>query len=193
MPVGGTGHPDMKAAFAKEKGAIYTHALVSALALIIGPFQVIPSWRKTHWLAHRWAGWVYVACAVVGSVSGIVVAERAQGGLAGRSGFTVLGVLWLVSTLGGIIAMACFHRRGLHEAFMQVSCALAYSAVTLRVLLPIAIFTDFQRAYGAIAWLCWVLNLVALAGLRVWLRTRCTLAAAASEVPNFKDSEAADQ
>ncbi len=170
VPLGGTVHPAMQVAFAVEKGAIYTHALASALALILGPFQVIPSWRNTHWLAHKWAGWVYVACAVAGGVSGVVVAQRAQGGLLGRVGFTLLGILWLVSTVGGVAAMACFRRRGLHETSMQVSCALAYAAVTLRVLLPVAITTDFQRVYGAIAWLCWVVNLLILAGLRWWLR-----------------------
>lgn len=182
VPLGARVHPNMRVTFNAEKGAIYTHALASALALILGPFQVIPSWRNTHWLAHKWAGWVYVACAVAGGVSGVVVAQRAQGGLSGRVGFTLLGILWLVSTVGGVAAMACFRRRGLHETAMQVSCALAYAAVTLRVLLPVAIFTDFQRVYGAVAWLCWVVNLVILVGLRWWLRGSRT-AGADSEPP----------
>jgi hypothetical protein len=168
VTLGATVHPNMRVTFKQEMWAIYPHALLSALALIIGPFQVIPQLREGHWLAHRRAGYLYVVCAVLGSVTGVVVAQRSQGGAWGHAGFTILGLLWLVSTIAGVVAIVWWSDPALHEVCMQVSCALAYSAVTIRVLLPIAVASGsgFQTIYGAIAWLCWIINLVVLGGLR---------------------------
>jgi hypothetical protein len=167
IPLGAAVHPLMRAAFESEKGAIYTHAITSAIALAIGPFQVIPYFRSNYLAAHRWAGRVYVAACISGSVSAVVVAQKAQGGVAGKVGFTVLGVLWFVSTVGGFVAIL---RRNInvHRLLMQVSCALAYSAVSIRIMLPLAIVTDFQRGYAVITWLCWIVNLVILALLHLY-------------------------
>ena len=115
----------------------------------MAPFQVLASFR--HWLGldrHRLIGRFYVIFSLIGSASAIVVAQRAQGGLAGVIGFTVLGVLWFTSTLAGFAAIAWFRNVPAHETFMQISVALAYSAVSLRIMLPVAIFSNFQVAYG---------------------------------------------
>jgi hypothetical protein len=151
--------------------AIILHATVSGLALLLAPFQVLASFR--FWLGldrHRLIGRFYVVFSLIGSASAIVVAQRAQGGLAGVIGFSVLGVLWFTSTLAGFASIAWFHNVPAHELLMQISVALAYSAVSLRIMLPIALFSksSFQVAYGAIAWLCWVVNLIVLAALRLW-------------------------
>eukprot|EP00439_Symbiodinium_sp_Y106_P055410 s3182_g7.t1 len=87
IPLGRAVHPDMEAAFVTEKASIYLHALTSATALAIGPFQVIPSFRRTHMFAHRWAGRVYFLCGTIGSVTGGIVAVKAQGGVVGQVGF----------------------------------------------------------------------------------------------------------
>ena len=48
-------------------------------------------------------------------------------------------------------------------AIRSLGYALTLAAVTLRVYLPasMALGLDFDRAYAAIAWLCWVPNLLA--------------------------------
>lgn len=167
VPLGASVHPDMKKAFAKERPAIILHAICSGLALILGPFQVVPALRSRIGLVtHRILGRVYGLLCVVGSVTAIIVAQRAQGGLAGVIGFTVLGSLWLGSTVSGIVAMVALRNHYVHELAMQISCALAYSAVSLRIMLPAAVLTDFQLAYGVIAWLCWIVNLAVLAVVR---------------------------
>jgi hypothetical protein len=152
----------MRKAFETEKAAIYLHALASAVCLAIGPFQVIPAWRGSHLLGHRWAGRVYVACAVIGGTSSLVVAGKAQGGTTGRAGFYCLGSAWLLTTVLGFLTIAVGPLRNfaVHEHAMQISCALAYAAVTLRLYLPAAISSDFQGRYGIIAWVCWIPNVL---------------------------------
>ncbi|CAE7731851.1 atxn2, partial [Symbiodinium microadriaticum] len=168
IPLGRSVHPDMEAAFLTEKASIYLHALTSATALAIGPFQVIPSFRRTHMFGHRWAGRVYFVCGTIGSVTGGMVALKAQGGVVGQVGFMCLSVAWTLSNVIGFAAIAFPKIRSVpvHERAMQISCALAYSAVSLRIMLPVAILTDFQPVYGAIAWLCWTVNLVILEFIR---------------------------
>ena len=71
----------------------------------------------------------------------------------------------------GTVAMVWFRNFYLHELAMQTSCALAYAALTIRLLLPIAIFTDFEVAYGVFTWLCWTINLFILFLLQRTART----------------------
>jgi hypothetical protein len=96
----------------------------------------------------------------------MIVAQKAQGGIAGVLGFSFLGVLWFASTLIGFVAIAFFNNLRIHELSMQISVALAYSAVSIRILLPIAVVTDFQIGYAIISWLSWIINLVVLIILR---------------------------
>jgi hypothetical protein len=58
-----------------------------------------------------------------------------------------------------------------HPDWMLRSFALAFAAVTLRLYLPIAAMLglDMDAAYRAIAWLCWVPNILLV---EVWLRAR---------------------
>lgn len=138
------------------------HALGSAIALAIGPFQIIAYFRSKYLSAHRWAGRAYVIFAFIGSVTSVIVAQKAQGGIAGIVSFTILGVLWFVSTLAGYVSIAFFKSIWIHELSMQISVALSYSAVSLRILLPIAVVTNFQIGYAIVSWLCWTINLVVL-------------------------------
>jgi hypothetical protein len=49
-----------------------------------------------------------------------------------------------------------------HHVWMLRSFALTLAAVTLRIYLPISQLAgaSFENAYAAIAWLCWVPNLL---------------------------------
>jgi hypothetical protein len=51
-----------------------------------------------------------------------------------------------------------------HRRWMFRSFALTFAAVTLRIYLPLVQIAglDFLPAYRAIAWLCWVPNLVVI-------------------------------
>ncbi len=75
--------------------------------------------------------------------------------------------MWFISTLIGFIGIAFFKNIWIHELSMQISVALSYSAVSIRILLPIAIATDFQIGYAIVSWLSWTINLLILFILRI--------------------------
>ena len=76
-------------------------------------------------------------------------------------GLGVLGVVWVATTVAAFRAAMrgdfVTHRRWAIRSF-----ALAFAAVTLRLYLPVSglLGLSFDAAYPAIAWLCWVPNLL---------------------------------
>lgn len=147
--------------FAKSAAAAYAHLVGGAVALAIGPFQLAPRVRHRHLSLHRLLGKVYVVAVMVGGSGSLLLALSASGGLAARTGFGAMGIVWLTST-----AMAYLRiRQGRvaeHQVWMIRSYAVTLAAVTLRFYLPLSIASgySFAAAYPAIAWLCWVPNLI---------------------------------
>ncbi|MGX5732389.1 DUF2306 domain-containing protein [Pseudoxanthomonas beigongshangi] len=146
--------------------AAISHFGGSALALAIGAFQ-INGWLRARFPGmHRWAGRFYVAGVAVGGVSGLFMALQSSGGMSTRAGFAALAVCWLVTTF-----LAYRHIRAgevvAHRRWMIRSFALTFAAVTLRLYLPVSQIAGipFPVAYAAIAWLCWVPNLLFAEGL----------------------------
>jgi len=86
---------------------------------------------------------------------------HSSGGLAARAGFGLLAACWMGSTL---IAYRQIRQGNLstHRSWMIRSYALTLAAVTLRLYLPSSQLAGFPMAvaYPAIAWLCWVPNLL---------------------------------
>jgi hypothetical protein len=141
--------------------AAFLHLGASAIALGVAPFQLNSRLRGRFLQVHRWSGRVYVLCVLAGGVSGLVLAVRSQGGVPGHLGFSFLAIAWLFTT-----GNAYRHIRARavepHRRWMTRSAALTLAAVTLRIYLPVslAMGVPFAMAYPAIAWLCWVPNLL---------------------------------
>jgi len=163
FPLGALLHPDMRATYAIYPAAIYAHIFGSALALIIGPFQFWTRLRNERPQLHRWLGRCYLLVGVgIGGSAGLFMAFHAFGGLPARLGFGVLALLWLYS---GYRAYRAIRARDIaaHRRWMVRNFALTFAAVTLRLYLPTAMVSGsaFEPAYIAVAWLCWVPNLIA--------------------------------
>ena len=157
-----SGSEDFQQRFAAIPLYAAFHVLGSGVALLIGGFQFLPKLRARRIQLHRWLGRTYLAAVLIGAVGGIVMAARADGGLAGQIGFFLLGVVWLVS---GWQAYAAVRRGDItaHRVWMIRNFALTFAAVTLRVYLGLsqAVFgLSFEAFYPAVAWLCWVPNLI---------------------------------
>jgi hypothetical protein len=137
------------------------HLTGGAVAIAVGAFQLSSRIRARRIAVHRWVGRLYVLGVLVGGVASLLLSMRADGGLAARLGFGMLAVLWLGSTGAAYIHIRN-RRIELHRAWMLRSYALTFAAVTLRIWLPLSQIAGipFQEAYAAIAWLCWVPNLV---------------------------------
>lgn len=138
------------------------HFSGGAVALMVGAFQVNGRLRARLPGLHRWAGRAYVLAVSVGALAGLSMAFNATGGRTAQIGFGLLAFAWLLST-----AAAFLHVRqrniGAHRNWMIRSYALTLAAVTLRIYLPTSVLAgiSFEVAYPAIAWLCWVPNLIA--------------------------------
>lgn len=161
-PLGRFVHPDMQAAFRAHPVGIYTHVFASAVALALGPLQFSQRLRTARPRLHRLSGRVYLGVGVLfGGLAGLYMSLHAFGGMVSRLGFGCLATAWLVT---GLLAFLAIRRHDVaaHRRWMVRNFALTFAAVTLRVYLPTAMATriPFELAYPAIAWLCWLPNLL---------------------------------
>ena len=138
-----------------------THLAGGLVALAIGPWQLNSRLRARAINWHRWMGRGYVVAVLVGGLAALPLAARSQAGLVAHIGFGLLAILWLTAT-----ALAYFRIRAgdrvSHREWMIRSYSLTLAAVTLRVYLPLSQVAGipFADAYQAIAWICWMPNLV---------------------------------
>jgi uncharacterized membrane protein len=139
----------------------YTHITMGGLALLIGWIQFNKKIREKRIRFHRRIGKVYVTASLLGAVTAVYIACNATGGLIASLGFICLGTIWFYSTLGAYFAIRN-KQVDKHQKRMLFSYAACFSAVTLRIYLPLLtlLFHDFTRAYLAVAWLCWIPNII---------------------------------
>lgn len=140
---------------------LVVHAGAAATALLIGPLQLLPALRQRARRAHRYLGRVYVVGCLLGSVSGLVLAAGSAAGPIASLGFGSLALAWfLTTTLAWRSAMK--REFAEHRAWMLRSLALTNAAVTLRLYLLILplLPVSFVAGYRAVAFLCWVPNLL---------------------------------
>lgn len=140
---------------------LLVHVAGAATALLIGSAQFIGPLRRRLPAVHRWSGRVYAAACLVGGAGGLMLSFGSTAGPVAATGFGLLAVLWLIATgLGWRTALGRDFTA--HRRWMIRSWALTLAAVTLRlqmVALPM-IPADPVATYAAIAWLCWVPNLL---------------------------------
>lgn len=162
VPLGKFLHPDMRAAFEANRAVVYVHVFASSVALILGPFQFMDGLRARRLNLHRWMGRTYLGVGVLlGGLAGLHMAFHAFGGIVSQLGFGALALGWLYTGLRAYLAIRAKDVAS-HRRWMVRNFALAFGAVTLRLWLPgsVAAGVPFELAYPAIAWLCWVPNLV---------------------------------
>jgi uncharacterized membrane protein len=154
-------------AFART-GVLVVHAGFASLALILGAFQLFPRFRARWPVWHRRAGTVYVASCLIAGIAGLALAAGTSSGPIAMAGFGLLAMLWLACTANAwrLARTRDFVR---HRRWMIRSYALTFAAVTLRLYLPAALMVslDGLASYRAIAFLCWVPNLIVA---ELWLR-----------------------
>ncbi len=141
--------------------SFYGHIVLGGLALLIGWTQFSTHLRKTRIRLHRTIGKIYVVSVLISGVLGLYVAQFATGGITNVIGFSLSSIIWLSTTF---LAFT-YVKKGkidLHLKYMTYSYALCFSAVTLRIWLPILIYMtrDFISAYLIVGWLSWVPNLL---------------------------------
>jgi uncharacterized membrane protein len=163
--------PQQLEPYLQHEFALGVHVLSGMLALLIGPLQFVRRLRRRFVPVHRFMGATYVASATALGVTGLILAPTAYTGLVASAGFTVLDLLMLFTTWTAV-RMIMAGRYGEHRRWMIRSFSLIMAGVMLRVWSPIydglaavgIVDFSFETAYAAIAWLCWVPNLL----LAIW-------------------------
>jgi uncharacterized membrane protein len=157
--------------YVRHEFALGVHVLSGILALLIGPFQFVGRLRRRFVRVHRFMGATYVASATALGVTGLILAPTAYTGLVASAGFTVLDLAMLFTTFTAV-RMIVAGQYGDHRRWMIRSFSLIMAGVMLRLwtliyggLAAVGIVDfSFETAYAAIAWLCWVPNLM----LAIW-------------------------
>ena len=136
------------------------HAGMAATALMLGPIQFLPAWRRIKG-AHMWLGRSYVICCILAGLAGLRLAFGTTAGPVAGLGFGTLAVIWLYVTIQAwrLARARCFDE---HRRWMIRSFALTFAAVTLRLQIPVSQIMgyDFMESYRIIAWSAWVPNLI---------------------------------
>ena len=140
--------------------ALFAHIGLAPVALAVMPFQFSTRLRLRRPALHRWLGRVYAVAILISGIAGLALAFHTSAGPVAGLGFGLLAVLWLAVT-GQAVWLAMQRRIAEHRIWMIRSAALTFAAVTLRLYLPVLVVTmGFDAGYVAVAWLCWVPNVI---------------------------------
>ena len=143
--------------------AFYLHITAGMLAIVIGPLQLLPRLRAKMRTAHRTLGKIYVtAILAIGAPTGFYMALFANGGSWAATGFAVMSAVWFYTTWMAF-SLARDRKFTEHSQWMIRSYALTFSAVTLRLFVPVSSLV-FQlppdRIVVLSAWVSWTLNII---------------------------------
>jgi uncharacterized membrane protein len=142
--------------------AFYIHISFGAFAMLTGWPQFVEKWRQQKMNLHRTLGKIYLISVLISGITGFYIALFATGGIIAASGFVGMSIAWLFTS-------ALAYRKILkldissHRNWMIRSYAITFSAVTLRLWLPVIQSLpgmDFILTYKIVAWISWVLNLL---------------------------------
>ena len=139
----------------------YIHIILGGIALLIGWLQFNKKLRIKNMSLHRKIGKVYIISCLLSGIAGFYISLHATGGLSPKLGFASMALVWFFTTLFGFLAI----KNGnviKHQKLLIYSYAACFSAVTLRIWLPILsnALGGFLPAYRIVAWLSWIPNII---------------------------------
>lgn len=151
--------------FRARPWGIYPHAFFGMLALAVGPFQLSRRLRLRWPQLHRRLGRVYLLGATLTGLTGLYMAAYSHGGWITHLGFGGMALTLLLTTWRAYHSIRA-GRVAAHRSWMIYSFAVLFSAVTLRLWMPLFILLyggQFTPAYQWLAWVSWVPNLLVAA------------------------------
>jgi hypothetical protein len=164
----------------------YIHVISGMLVILVGPFQFLKSLRTKFLNWHKLGGKIYAySILLLAAPTGLIMAFYAEGGLWSTVAFSIMSILWFVTTLMAVIKIK---QRKIeeHKMWMMRSYALSFAAVTLRLLVPLFslfILDNEDLITVSTAWLSWMLNLLVAEGMIIAIQLKHKRAAYAQN-PN---------
>ncbi|WP_432542964.1 DUF2306 domain-containing protein [Kineococcus sp. SYSU DK002] len=157
--VGGTTVPGLDRTTPGYYTSLVIHAVPAGTALVIGPLQFVPQWRRRFPRLHRVLGRTYLVAVVGASLAAVYASAVTKSGFPLQVAFFTLIAAWLYTAAMAYRTI----RRGevqLHRIWMIRNYSLTFAAVTLRVYqLPLLALMDsvdwltYQDVYTVSAWM----------------------------------------
>jgi uncharacterized membrane protein len=139
---------------------LYLHIIFGTIALLSGPFQFSSKLRRKNKQVHKTLGKVYIGSIFLSFVFGLYLAFYASGGIAGIIGFSSLELVWLLTTLIGLLKI---RKKDItrHKEWMIRSYAVTLTFVTFRILSVPAVIIEGSPGvlFGLTVILSWAINL----------------------------------
>ncbi|MGZ6039710.1 MAG: DUF2306 domain-containing protein, partial [Phenylobacterium sp.] len=107
---------------------LWVHAGLGATSLLLGPWQFLPRLRLKRPRIHRWIGRIYIFCAIVGGIAGLLLASGSTAGPIARAGFGLLAIVSVGLAANGL-RLAMTGRYAEHREWMVRSFAVIFGAV----------------------------------------------------------------
>ncbi|MEO1223482.1 MAG: DUF2306 domain-containing protein [Pseudomonadota bacterium] len=153
--------PSMQVSFMLNGPIFITHATASAVALMLGVYQLFAGPRRRWPGVHRWTGRIYVVCCIVGGLSALWIAPDIESGHVATIGFSALGIAWMAAT---VLAWrhAVNRRFDSHRRWMLRSYGLTAAAISLRLQLVAfeGLGLDYDQVSNILSLSCWLPNVV---------------------------------
>ncbi|HEY3403752.1 MAG TPA: DUF2306 domain-containing protein [Ohtaekwangia sp.] len=143
--------------------AYYAHVLFAAIILVVGFFQVHPTWGLRWRPLHRFFGKIYIGGILFfAAPGGLIMSFFINRGPWVLASFLLQCTAWFICTA---LAYKRIRERDIssHRQWVLRSFALTLAAITLRVYVFLSSWSfDLGQptAYALIAWLSWVPNLL---------------------------------
>lgn len=151
--------PRQRQVFEDRTLGLMVHITGMTFAVLAGPFQFRRRLRERHFGFHRMLGKVYIAGAIVGGLGGLYMAQFSASGTVSDVAFALLALGVLLTTTVALMRIRSGNVQS-HREWMTRSYALVFSAITLRLYLPLleGAFGEHD-GYAIVAWACWLPNL----------------------------------
>ncbi len=153
--------PFIQNLFTNFPGFTSIHFMGGAIAIVFGALQFSTLIRIKYLSLHRLLGRFYVGAILFSGISGFVLAVNSVGGFYVQSGFGLMAIFWLTTTINAYRLIRKGDVRS-HENWMIRSYAVTLAGVTLRLYLGLSMVlgVKFVDAYPVLAWICWIPNLL---------------------------------
>ncbi|MEB9682983.1 hypothetical protein BK742_17765 [Bacillus thuringiensis serovar pingluonsis] len=141
---------------------IRIHIILAITSLLTGPLEIIKRIRVKSLKFHRWNGRLYVLSIILNFIPGVYVSFFATGGFLSTTGFLILDILWLGTTILGYLSIKK-QKVILHSQWMIRSFFLSFANMTIYIIVAIThkvLNFPYGTSYTIAVWLCWILNLL---------------------------------